>query len=93
MLNVSFRIKQDRTELWRQRVTVSSVARATTMLLLGMCDCTADCDVGSSDFSLVMRICTCVGTRTYDRAFLRAWIAVNCLVSLLECFRQHIEAN
>ena len=35
-------------------MTVTSVAVGTTKLLLGMCNCTVDCDVGTGNFSLVV---------------------------------------
>ena len=53
MSNVSFRIKQDKAELWKQNVTVTSVAVATTKFLFGMCDCAVDHDVGTGNFSIV----------------------------------------
>ena len=37
-------------------MTVTSVTVATTKFLFGMCDCTVDSDVGTEDFSLVLRI-------------------------------------
>ena len=72
MSNVSFRIKQDRAELLQQKVTLISVAVATANFLFGMCNYTVDSDVGVGDFSLVLGICTCLDTRTCDRACLRA---------------------
>ena len=53
MLNVSFGMKQAKTELWKQKVTVTSAAVATTNLVFGMCDCTVDTDVGTGGFLLV----------------------------------------
>ena len=61
--------KQDRAELWKQMVTVTGVAVATTKFLFSMCDYTIDSDVGTGDFSLVLGIshmCTC--NRTCLRA-------------------------
>ena len=37
-------------------MTITSVAVATKKFLFGMCDCTVDSDVGTNDFSLVLRI-------------------------------------
>ena len=42
MSNVSFGIKQDKTELQKQKVTVTSVAVVTTKFLFGTDDCTAE---------------------------------------------------
>ena len=56
MLNVSFRIKQDKAELEKQKMTVTSVAVATTKSLFGLCDCTLDSDVGKGDMSPVQDI-------------------------------------
>ena len=39
-----------------QKVTVTSVAGATTKFLFGMRDCKVDSDVCTGDFSLVLRI-------------------------------------
>ena len=72
MLNVSFRIKHDKTELCKQKVTVTSAAVATMKFLLGTCDCTVDNDVGAGDF-LRWGLCTCMDTLTCDRVCLRAW--------------------
>ena len=36
-------------------MTVTSVAVATKKFLFGMCDCTVHSDVGTNDFSLVLR--------------------------------------
>ena len=54
--NASFRMKQNKAELWKQKVTVTSVAVTTTKFLLGMCNCTINSDVDTGDFSLVLRI-------------------------------------
>ena len=56
MSNVSFRIDCDNAELHKQKVTVTSVADATTKSLFGTCDCAIDSDAGTGDFSLVLRI-------------------------------------
>ena len=39
-----------------QKVTVNSIAVATTKLVLGMCDCMVDSNVGTGDFPLVLGI-------------------------------------
>ena len=39
-----------------QKVTVTSVAFATTKFLFGMCDCTVHSDVGTGNVSLVLWI-------------------------------------
>ena len=49
-------MKQDKAELRKQKVTVTSVAVVTTKPLLSMYNCTVDNDVGTSDFLLVLRI-------------------------------------
>ena len=46
--------KQDKTELCKQKMTVTSVAVATTKFLFAICDCTIDNDVSTGDFSLVL---------------------------------------
>ena len=51
-VKLSFKIKQDKAELWKQKVTVTSVAVATTKFLFSMCDRTFDSDVGKDNFSL-----------------------------------------
>ena len=56
MSNVSFMVKQDKAELWKQKVTVTSVAVVTTKFLFGMCNCTVGEDVGTGDFPLVLGI-------------------------------------
>ena len=56
MSNVSFRVKQDKAELWKQKVTVTCVAVATTKLLLGLCNCTVDRNIGTGDLKLVLGI-------------------------------------
>ena len=53
---VSFRTKQDKVELWKQMVTVTSIVVAIAKFLFGMCDCKVDSNVGTIDFSLVLRI-------------------------------------
>ena len=40
----------------RNRETFTSVADVTTKLLFGICDSMVDSDVGTGDFSLVLRI-------------------------------------
>ena len=45
MLSVSFRTKQDKTELSKTQMTVTSVAVATTRSLFGMHDYKVDNDV------------------------------------------------
>ena len=42
MSNISFSTKQDKAELYIRKVTVTSVAVATTKFLFGMCNCTVD---------------------------------------------------
>ena len=54
--NFLFRKKQDKAKLWKQKVTVVSVAAATTKFLFGVCDCTVDINVGTGDFSFVLGI-------------------------------------
>ena len=54
MPNVSFRIKQDEAELWKQRLTVTSVAIVTKKFIFGMCTCTVDSEASTGDFSLVL---------------------------------------
>jgi len=62
----------NRTEFRKQKVTVYSVAVATTKLLLGMCDCTIGSDVGTGNFSLLLGMLQmCMDTRMYDRTCLR----------------------
>ena len=39
-----------------QKMTVTSVAIATTKTLFGMCDCMVDSDISTGDFSLIHRI-------------------------------------
>ena len=53
---VSFKIKLDKADVRKQKVTVTSVAAVTTKLLFGICDCTVDSDVGKGEFSLVLGI-------------------------------------
>ena len=49
-------VKQDKAELWKQKVTVPSVVVVTTKLLFAMCNCTVGDDVGTGDFPLVLGI-------------------------------------
>ena len=56
MSNVSLKTKKDKTELWKHKMTVTSVAVATTQFLFCMCNCTVDSEVGTGDFSLVLEI-------------------------------------
>ena len=56
MSNISFRIKQDIVELWKQQATVTCVAVAKMKFPFGMCDCMVNSDVGKGDFSLVRGI-------------------------------------
>ena len=68
-------MKQDKAELLKQKVIVTSVAVATTKFLFGMCDGVVDSDVGTSDFSLNFpHAITCVRTWT---AFKEVWMTVN----------------
>ena len=46
----------DKALFCKQKVTVTSVAIATTKLLFGMCDCMVDSHVGTGYFSLVLVI-------------------------------------
>ena len=73
MSKVSFWTKQDKIELRKPKVTVTSVAVAKTNCLFGMCDYTVNSDIGTCDFSLVLGIFTCVDMCTCDRACLLAW--------------------
>ena len=50
-------------------MTVISVAAVTTKFLFGMCDCTADSDVGTGEFSLLLRGLA----RVWIRTCLQAW--------------------
>ena len=50
MSNVSFKIKQDRVGLRKEKVTVTIIAVATVRLLFGICDWTLDGDVGQGGF-------------------------------------------
>ena len=54
MSDASFRTKQDNAKIWKQNVTATSVAVATTKFLFGMCDCTVDKDVGKGGFLLML---------------------------------------
>ena len=56
MSNVSFMIKQDKTELGKQKMIVSNVADITMKSLFGMCDCTVDSAAEKGDFSIVPEI-------------------------------------
>ena len=56
MSNILSRIKQDKAELKKRKVTVSSVAVATTKFVFGMCDYTIHSDDGRGDFSHVLGI-------------------------------------
>ena len=84
---MSLRINQDKAELRMQKVTVASAVVVTTKFLFGICDCTVDSDVGTGDFSLVLRISTCVPTRTCDRMRIRAWTVID---SFLVCYFQNL---
>ena len=53
MLNVSFRIKRDKVEVWKQNVTITKVAVVTTKSLFGMCDGVVESDIDTGDHSLV----------------------------------------
>ena len=97
MSNVSFRVEQDKADLWKQKVTVTSIAVATTKFLFGMCDYTVDNDVDAGDFSRVLaifracwRFCTCVDTCTCDHTFLRALTTL--LLSFLLIIRKIVLA-
>ena len=56
MSNVSFRTKKDKAELWKQKVTVTSVAVVKKRFLYGTCNFMVDSDVGTGDFLLVLVI-------------------------------------
>ena len=56
MSNISFRIKQDIAELWKQKVIITSAAVATMKFQFGMCDRTVNSDVGTGDLLLVRGI-------------------------------------
>ena len=60
MSNVSFLIKQNRAELWKQKMTITSVAVATRKFLFGN-------DVGTNDFShilVILHICELAHVRS-----------------------------
>ena len=61
----------------KAKVTVTSVAVATTKFLLGMYTCTVDSDVGTGVFSLVLEILHVLDMRMCDRTCLWAWTACN----------------
>ena len=50
MSNVSIRIKQDKAELRKQKVTVARIVVATEKFLFGTCDCRVDSEFGTGDF-------------------------------------------
>ena len=52
--NVLIRTDQDKAELWKHKVTVTSVAVATTKFPFVMCDCTVDSNPDTGGFSLVL---------------------------------------
>ena len=52
-------------------LTVNSAAAATTKVLLGLCDCTVDSNVGRSNFSLLPEVVHMCDTRTCDLTCLR----------------------
>ena len=56
MPDYSFKRKQDKAELWKQKITFTSVAVATTQFLFGMCDCIVDSNVGVGDCLLMLGI-------------------------------------
>ena len=65
---VSFLIKQDKAELWKRKMTITSVAVATTRFLFGMCNCTLDNDVGTNDIShvlVILHICGLAHVRSH----------------------------
>ena len=92
MSTVSFRIKQDKAESRKQKMTVTGVEVAITKFLFGTCDCTLDSDVGTGDFSLVfgilhlcghvhMRSYVSPGMRPYSTASFRCYSMSNALRS------------
>jgi len=75
---VSFRVKQDKAEIQKQKVTVTSVAVVTMKFLIGMCNCMADSDVGKSNLLLVMGILhMCVDMHTCNHMCLWIWTAIS----------------
>ena len=56
MSDFSFRIKQEKAEVCKKNVTVTSATVATTKFLFGICKCTGDSDVDNGDFSSVLWI-------------------------------------
>ena len=56
MTIVSFRIKQDKTELQGQNMAVTNTSVAIMNFVFGMCNCTLDSDVSMGDFSPVLGI-------------------------------------
>jgi len=75
---VSFRVKQDKAEIQKQKVTVTSVAVVTMKFLFGTCNCTVDSDIGTSDFSLVLGILhMCVDMHTCNHMCLWIWTAIS----------------
>ena len=78
---MSLRINQDKAELRKQKVTVTSVAVVTTKFLFGICDCTVDSDVGKGD-SFRAGAFACVDTCTCDRTCLRAWTGLYAILFL-----------
>ena len=63
MSNVSFRTKQGKAEMGKQKVTAASLAAVATMSLFGMCDCMVDSDIGMGDLLLVLGIMHVCGQR------------------------------
>ena len=59
----------DKVELWKQYVTVTSVAVATTKFPFGMCDRMVDKDAGTHHFSLVrgiLHVCGHANVRSHE---------------------------
>ena len=56
MSNVSLTVKQDKSELSKQKVTVNSAAVVASQFLFVMCDCMVDSDVGMGHISYVLGI-------------------------------------
>ena len=67
MPNVQFKIKQDKAELWKTKVTVTSVAAATINFPFGKCDCTVESNVSTGDLSLgILQVYGHAHVRSHD---------------------------
>ena len=79
MSNISFRIKKDKAKLWKQHVTVTSIAVVTTMFLFGMCNCMVDSDVGKGDLLPMLGILHICQQMHMRYKCLQAWTACSLL--------------